>query len=152
MCPHNLVEICQMLIQKRSAHTDLKFNHMCMIMTKKGVPLSYGFNDYDIKTDTSIHAEAMALKKLLQKKSILGINKKIVGYLIVVRTNGNNSKPCNKCLEEIEKYSHIISLKNIYYTHEDEDSGIRKSSFKELQEEPQHICSYERYLQKIKVK
>jgi len=119
-------------------------------MSKKGVPLSYGFNDYDVKTETSIHAEAMALEKLIQKKNSLGIKKKLVCYLIVVRTNGNNSKPCNKCLEAFAKYSHIISIKNIYYSHEDEHSGIRESSFKELQKAPQHICSHERFIQKSK--
>jgi cytidine deaminase len=150
MNQHNLAEITKMLIQKRSSHTELKFNHMCMIMTKKGVPLSYGFNDYDTKTETTIHAEVMALRKLLQKKSILGINRKINGYLIVVRTNGNNSKPCNKCIEALEQYSHIITFKNIYYTHEDEHSGIRKSTFKELQQQPKHVCSHERFIQRMK--
>lgn len=148
MNPNKVTEISYELIKKRKCHTDLKFNHMCVITTKKGVPLSYGHNDYDYKTETTEHAEEMAIRKLIEKINSSNNNKKNVCNLIVVRTNGHNSKPCSKCIELIKKYSHIITIKNIYYTHEDECCGMRKIKFKDLIEEPKHISSYQRFMDK----
>ena len=142
--------ICNMipsLIEQRKKYEELKYNHMCMITTKKGVPLSYGYNAYDNKMNISEHAETMALRKLIERYNFLGIGKKVTCYMVVVRTNGGNSKPCSKCIETFLKYHHIITLKYIYYTHEDD--GIIKTNFKDLINSPKHVSSYNRNINKI---
>jgi cytidine deaminase len=145
----------EQLIEMRKKQTlpgsELKFNHMCVIITKKGTPLSYGYNDYNFATQTSEHAEEMAIRKLLEKKNMLNIElskKKL--YLLVVRTNGYNSKPCSRCVALINKYAGLINLKDIFYSHEEEDDGIRKERFRDLLHGEQHMCSYSRFMHKGK--
>ena len=145
----------EQLIEMRKKQTapggELKFNHMCVIITKKGTPLSYGYNDYNFTTQTSEHAEEMAIRKLLEKKNKLNIElskKKL--YLLVVRTNGYNSKPCSRCVAMLNKYSGLINLKQIYYSHEEEDDGMRKEKFRDLLHGEQHLCSYSRFMYKGK--
>ena len=146
---NKLIYYIEYLIIKRQKQTatgkDLKFNHMCMIITKKGVPLSYGYNVYDMKNQISEHAEEMALRILLENKDRIYVKRKPL-YLIVVRTNGYNSKPCSKCLELIEKYSHLINIKHICYSHEEEIDGIKKDRVKDLILGEKHISSYDRYM------
>ena len=140
---HKLTKLSLELLEKRKHLGNLKYNHMCVIITKKGIPLSYGYNDYDYKNNITEHAEEMAIRKYINKINLLKTYKKKIGYLFVIRTNGNNSKPCSNCINIIDKYSYIITIKNIYYTHEEEESGIRKTTIKQLIDGPQHISQYQ---------
>jgi cytidine deaminase len=149
-----LIYFIQHLIIKRQKQTatgkDLKFNHMCVIVTKKGLPLSYGHNVYDTKNQITEHAEEMALRILIENKSRLYVKRKPL-YLIVARTNGCNSKPCSRCLELIEKNSHIINIKEVCYTHEEEVDGIKKDKLKNLMLGERFISSYNRVEAKKKL-
>ena len=146
-----LIYFIQQLILKRQKQTangkDLKFNHMCVIVTKKGEPLSYGHNVYDSKNQMTEHAEEMALRILLENKSRVYVKRKPL-YLIVARTNGCNSKPCSRCLDLIEKNSHIINIKQVCYSHED---GIKRDKIKNLMEGEKFISSYNRLEAKQKI-
>ena len=79
-------------------------------------------------------------------------NKRKPLYLIVARTNGCNSKPCARCLELIEKNLHIINIRQIYYTHEDEQDGIKMDKLKTLITGEKFVSSYSRFLTKQKNK
>jgi cytidine deaminase len=146
-----LMYFIENLILKREAQTangkDLKFKHMCVIVTKKGEPLSYGYNVYDLKNQITEHAEEMALRILIENKERLYSKKKPL-YLIVARTNGCNSKPCARCLELIEKNLHIINIRHICYTHENEEDGIKMDKLKTLIMGEKFVSSYSRFLTK----
>lgn len=150
-----LIYFIEHLIVKRESQTatgkDTKFKHMCAIVTKKGEPLSYGYNVYDTKNEITEHAEEMALRILIENKQRL-YNKRKPLYLIVARTNGGNSKPCARCLELIEKNLNIINIKQIYYTHEDEQDGIKMDKLKTLIMGEKFVSSYTRFLMKQKNK
>ena len=150
-----LIYFIEHLILKREAQTangkDTKFKHMCVIVTKKGEPLSYGYNVYDTKNEITEHAEEMALRILIENKERV-YNKRKPLYLIVARTNGCNSKPCARCLELIEKNLHIINIRQIYYTHEDEEDGIKMDKLKTLITGEKFVSSYSRFLTKQKNK
>lgn len=142
-----LVFFIQHLILKRQKQTangkDLKFSHMCVIVTKKGVPLSYGHNVYDIKHQITEHAEEMALRILIENRERVYSKKKPL-YLIVARTNGCNSKPCSRCLALIEKNSHLINIKQVCYSHEEEIDGLKTDKLKNLLTGEKFISSYTR--------
>jgi len=146
-----LLYFIQYLIEKRKKQTangkDLKFNHMCVIVTKRGEPLSYGYNIYDVKNQITEHAEEMALRILLENKERLYSKRKPL-YLIVTRTNGCNSKPCSKCLEMIEKHLHTIDIRQVCYSHEEELDGIKTDKIKNLIGGEKHISSYTRFMNK----
>ena len=142
-----LVYFIQHLISRRIKQTvngkDLKFSHMCVIVTKKGVPLSYGHNVYDIKHQITEHAEEMALRILIENRERVYSKKKPL-YLIVARTNGCNSKPCSRCLALIEKHTHLINIRHVCYTHEEEVDGLKTDKLKNLMTGEKFISSYTR--------
>lgn len=148
-----LVYFIEYLISKRKTQSvtgkDLKFNHMCVIVTKKGVPLSYGYNVYDKKNQITEHAEEMALRILIENRERVYSKKKPL-YLIVARTNGCNSKPCSRCLALIEKNSHLINITHVCYSHEEEADGLKKDKLKNLITGEKFISSYTRFLNKQK--
>ena len=142
------IQILKIKRQKQTATgKDLKFNHMCVIVTKTGEPLSYGYNVYDLKNQITEHAEEMALRILIENKERLYSKKKPL-YLIVARTNGCNSKPCARCLELIEKHLHILNIRQICYTHENEEDGIKMDKLKTLIMGEKFVSSYSRFLTK----
>jgi len=156
MVKHNiLIYFIEHLILKRQTQTangkDTKFKHMCVIVTKKGEPLSYGYNVYDTKNQITEHAEEMALRLVIENRQRI-YNKRKPLYLIVARTNGCNSKPCARCLELIEKNLHLINIRQIYYTHENEQDGIKMDKLKTLIMGEKFVSSYSRFLTKQKNK
>jgi cytidine deaminase len=130
-------------IQASNYQTTMNSNHMCAILDQSGIPISYGTNVFNIKTPTTEHAEAQALRKLLER---LGrTTKKLKIDILVVRTNGHNSKPCDRCIKRMEELKSRFVIKNIYYTHEDESDGIRCVKFCNLINDPnRHYSSYDR--------
>ena len=134
-------------IQASNYKTTINSNHMCAILDQSGIPISYGTNVFNIKTPTTEHAEAQALRKLIERQG--RINKKIKIDILVVRTNGQNSKPCDRCIKRMEELKARFAIKNIYYTHEDEDDGIRCVKLCDLINDPErHYSSYDRNIRR----
>jgi cytidine deaminase len=134
-------------IQSSNYQTTMNSNHMCAILDQSGFPISYGTNVFNIKTPTTEHAEAQALRKLLER--IGRTTKKIKINILVVRTNGNNSKPCDRCIKRMEELKARFNIKNIYYTHQDEADGIRCVKFCNLINDPErHYSSYDRNIRR----
>ena len=137
------------LIDKREKQTASntkcdKYKHMCVIIDHNGEILIEGYNIFKTNSCETVHAEAMALQRLYFK---FGKPKRRFNVdILVVRTNGGNSKPCINCLKTMQRYSNIINIKNIYYSHEDELSGIRKEKFTALlKSDDKHVSSYYRH-------
>lgn len=143
------------MITKRKAHYNgsgfkslTNSNHMCAIL-KDGTPISYGTNVYNINDTSTEHAEAQALRKFYERVGKrLNANKMTID-IFVVRTNGGNSKPCIRCIDTMKYYAQFFSIRYIYYTHPNEENGIRRVKFSHLSSEEPHICSFDRNLKKI---
>ena len=144
------------LIKKRREQTQasgyqstMNANHMCAVLDQSGVPISFGTNVFNIKTPTTEHAEAQALRKLMER---LGrTTKKLKIDILVVRTNGHNSKPCDRCIRRMEELQARFTIRHIYFTHEDESDGIRCVKFCKLAQDPdRHYSSYDRNIRRPK--
>lgn len=145
----NIYKIRDELIKKRleqikasGYQTSMNSNHMCAILDHSGVPISFGTNVFNVKTPTTEHAEAQAFRKLLEKMG--KTQKKLKIDILVVRTNGHNSKPCDRCIRRMEELKARFQIRNIYYTHEQEPDGIRCVKFCKLAQEERHFSSYDR--------
>lgn len=150
MINNNILDIKEILIEKRKAQISASgftsltnSNHMCAIL-KDGVPISYGTNVYTVNDTSTEHAEAQALRKLTERLGRRNLGKKITIDIIVVRTNGGNSKPCERCINNMMSYSIRYNIRNIYYTLPEEEFGIRCVKFSKLINEKPHICSFDR--------
>jgi cytidine deaminase len=120
--PQFIIDLANNMIIKREQqmsspfHQKLKSNHMCAILDKNGKILSFGSNCYNLKIDTTEHAEAQALRKLIER--IGRNNKKITIDILVIRTTGGNSKPCDECITRMYELSQRFKIRNIFYTNE----------------------------------
>ena len=148
----NIFKMCDKLIHKRKQqcvkangyNSTFNSEHMCAILDSDGNPLIYGTNVYNIGKLSTEHAEAQAIRKLYDKYSYQNQKRKIKVDIIVVRTNGSNSKPCERCIHEM-KCSTRLHIRNVYYTHQDAEFGIRCVKFDRLVEDPdRHYSSYDR--------
>ena len=144
------------LIKKREAcynasgFTSLnKSNHTCAIL-KDGMPISYGVNVYNINGMSTEHAEEQALRKLIEKNGKKKSLKKPTIDFLIIRTNGGNSKPCNRCINNMIKYTDRFNIRYIYYSDPDEIDGFRCVKFSKLITEERHICSYDRNFRRNK--
>jgi cytidine deaminase len=122
--------------------------HSCVIFDTNGTPRAYGYNDFNIRSPTTEHAEAMAMRKLCINMKVKGIRAGIVVNILVVRTNGGNSKPCENCIRRMQSYSNYFTIRKIYYTNTsdtDTDIYIEKISFNSLCNDPhKHESSFYR--------
>jgi cytidine deaminase len=146
--------LVQTLIDKRKAHYNASgytsltnSNHMCAIL-KDGQPISYGTNVYAVNDINTEHAEAQALRKLYERIGKCINAKRIQIDILIIRTNGGNSKPCARCINTMMKYTRIFSIQYIYYTLPDEPDGIRRVKFSKLINEDRHECSFDRNLRR----
>jgi cytidine deaminase len=122
------------------------FEHICVIMNTNGAPLAYGYNTYKTDDTTTEHAEAMAFRKLNCVRKKLGIRGRLAVNVLVVRTNGGNSKPCAKCIEHMQSYADKYTIRKVYYTNNAEIEGIQKENFSSLVNDPdKHISSFYRF-------
>ena len=96
-----------------------KSNHMCAVLDKNGNPLIFGSNHYNSNSEISIHAEIDALNKLINRLGRL--RKKIIIDLVIIRTNGGNSFPCEKCMNRINQLNNKFCFRNIYFTNNNYD-------------------------------
>ena len=151
--------LTDMLIDKRNAHIPQDMTpafrgmrsrmHSCVIFDTNGTPLAYGYNDFNVRSPTTEHAEAMAMRKLCATMKVKGIRSGIVVNLLVVRTNGGNSKPCENCIRRMQSYSQFFTIRKIYYSNTDHDTDtdiyIEKKSFNSLCNDPnKHESSFYR--------
>ena len=150
--------IADTMISKRKAHYEASgytsltnSNHMCTIL-KDGVPIIFGSNVYSINYMSTEHAEAQALRKLYEKIGKEINAKKVTIDIMIIRTNGGNSKPCVRCINTMQKYTKYFSIRYVYYTFPGEPDGIRCVKFSQLINEEQHVCSYDRNLRRRQVK
>lgn len=157
---NQLTNLANTMIEKRKAQycasgftSITNSNHMCAIL-KDNSPISYGSNVYDVDNSSTEHAEAQALRKLYER---IGRRrrynaKKITIDIFVVRTSGGNSKPCERCIDTMKDYSKIFSIRYVYYTHPNEQDGIRCVKFSQLCSEEPHICAFDRNFKKVSKK
>ena len=97
-------------------HQKLKSNHMCAILDKNGRILSLGSNCYNLQIDVTEHAEVQAFRKLIEK--IGRNNRKITIDVLVIRTTGGNSKPCDECIKRMYELSIRFKIRNVFYTND----------------------------------
>jgi tRNA(Arg) A34 adenosine deaminase TadA len=158
---NHIMNLRDTLSDKRSAYVSedtpkcyrvfQNFEHICVIMTTSGAPLAYGYNTYKTDDYTTEHAEAMAFRKLNCVRKKLGIRGRLNVNILVVRTNGGNSKPCSKCIECMQSYSDKYNVRKVYYSNNKEACGIQKENFSSLVNDPnKHISSFYRFRQQIK--
>ena len=146
----NLQNVSQQLMVRRKAHTaSTRYRslgeHACIIFNSKGAPIASGYNTFKVKTPTTEHAEAMAFRKLTQTMKAKGIRKNISVNVLVVRTNGGNSKPCTNCVQRMVNYSNYITIRKVFYTTEP-TQPIHQETFSSLVSDPnQHTSSYYRF-------
>ncbi len=146
----NIQNISQNLMSQRKAHTaSSNFKslgeHACVILNSRGAPLSVGYNTFKIKTPTTEHAEAMAFRKLVQSMRSKGIRKGLSVNVLVVRTNGGNSKPCSNCVDRMAKYRNIFIINKVLYTV-DPTQPIQQESLSSLISDPnKHMSSFYRF-------
>jgi len=105
-------------------HDLTKSNHMCAILDINGNPLIFGSNYYNIKNNTTTHAEIDAFTKLISKMG--RVRRKITIDLVIIRTNGGNSLPCVECQKRLFDLSIRFHIRNIYYTFNDFDIHMIK--------------------------
>ncbi len=146
------------IISKRSAHTPPEMSrtlkslrarmHTCVIFDTNGTPLAYGYNDFNVRSSTTEHAEAMAMRKLLAAIKAKKPRAHLIVNLLVVRTNGGNSKPCENCIRRMCNYSQYFTIKKIYYSNSAADSDdifIEKTNLNTLMDDPdKHESSFYR--------
>ncbi len=124
------------------------FEHFCVIMNLSGAPLAYGYNTYSNGDLTTEHAEAMAFRKLNCVRKQKGIRGRLSVNILVVRTNGGNSKPCSNCIQRMIEYSSLYTIRKVYYTNKNEPEGFQKESFSSLMnDENKHVSAYYRFQQ-----
>jgi cytidine deaminase len=99
---------------------------MCAILDIFGNPLMFGYNYYNTKNNMTTHAEVDAFTKLVNKMGRM--RRRITIDLVIIRTNGGNSKPCDECQKRIFEMSFRFNIRNIYYTNNDYDIDVSKFS------------------------
>lgn len=117
-------------------------SHACAILDKKnGHILGISHNKHYSQNKThygTIHAEDAMIKKFGSDKRFQ--NKKL--YLLVIRTNGGNSKPCSDCISKLNNCN--LKFSKIFYTNV--VNGIKGVSFdniNQLVNDPDiHTTSY----------
>ena len=148
----NFVRIVDTMKAKRTAHyeasnfkSQTNSDHMCVIL-QNNVPVYFASNVYVLNNPSTDHAEQNALvgfhSTRLRRHEISGKRQKI--DILVVRANGGNSRPCERCIKMMDRYTQFYIINNIYYTHPDEPDGIRTVKFSRLLSEGSYSCSYDR--------
>ena len=147
---NNIQNLSNQLMAQRKAHTaSSNFKslgeHACVILNSKGAPISSGYNSFKVKTPTTEHAEAMAFRKLTQTMKAKGMRKGMSVNVLVVRTNGGNSKPCTNCIKRMTEYTNIFTIRKVFYTTEP-SQPLHQETFSSLVSDPnQHMSSYYRF-------
>ena len=110
MTQQNIIDFC-------------KSNHMCAILDKNGNVLVLGYNYY-VSSGRTIHAEVDAFNRLYTKFGRM--SRKIIINLVVIRTTGGNSKPCDNCQTYIKRMKMNYNIRNIYFSNNNFDIDMIK--------------------------
>ena len=121
MNPHlNLPDLVKFLKRKRKQCNPKKMNtqyqsHSSAVLNaSNGNIISIGHNTHYAMNSNKFgmeHAEINALRKIKMHKKIRNTNLDIV----VIRTNGGNSKPCSDCINKFVKSG--LKIRKIYYSN-----------------------------------
>lgn len=120
---------------KRSAYTVKQNNsiepykHAALVISRKGdgAIIGYGTNNY--KRYGSEHAEECAFKratrylKINKSRNLNNYKSRMKVDLIVIRTTGNNSKPCYNCITDHIVNNKYFNIKKIMYSDNDVNGG-----------------------------
>jgi deoxycytidylate deaminase len=101
--------------------------HMSAVISPSGSILGIGYNHYPNNGWNSVHAEIHSvtntISNIIRKegrsrivKSPLSVN------VIVVRSNGSNSRPCHNCIHQLAENPYI-NVQKVYYSMIN-DSGV----------------------------
>ena len=96
--------------------------------SKKAIPIAFGYNSYKLDGNGTTHSEVDALIKFSNKKKTGKYSRNGKISILVVRTNGGNSRPCFHCIEAMSS-GLLGDVKNVYYTTE---NGIKKETMSSL--------------------
>ena len=96
--------------------------------SKKAIPIAFGYNSYKLDGNGTTHSEVDALIKFSNKKKTGKYSRNGKISIMVVRTNGGNSRPCFHCIEAMSS-GLLGDVKNVYYTTE---NGIKKETMSSL--------------------
>lgn len=144
----NLNYCIEYLTQKRKQMNCIKNvsnqyqSHACAIIDKKsGQILGTSYNRHYSQNKThygTIHAEDGLIRKY--ENDSMFKNKKL--YLIVVRINGRNSKPCSDCIFKLSNSN--LKFNKIFYTNVvDGIKGLSFDNMNQLINDPDmHMTSY----------
>ena len=96
--------------------------------SKKAIPIAFGYNSYKLDGNGTTHSEVDALIKFSNKQKTGKYSRNGKISILVVRTNGGNSRPCFHCIEAMSS-GLLGDVKNVYYTTE---NGIKKETMSSL--------------------
>jgi cytidine deaminase len=105
------------------------FRHMAAVIGKSGEIISIGYNNVRPNRFSTIHAERDAIDKAIStyyrkygKSSMQKQTPKV--DLVVMRDNGNNSRPCYNCITEVINGNQYFNINRIFYSHDQAIGGL----------------------------
>ncbi len=94
--------------------------HMSAVISPSGSILGMGYNHYPNNGWTSVHAEIHSvtntINNIIRKEGRDRLTKSPMSVnIIVVRTNGSNSRPCHNCIHKLAD-NPFINVQKVYYS------------------------------------
>lgn len=113
------------------------FRHIAAVIGKSGEIISIGYNNVRPNRFSTIHAERDALDKAIGTfyrkygRSCLQKGTPKVD-LVVMRDNGNNSRPCYNCITDVINGNKYFNINRIFYSNNLVDGGLVETTPHEL--------------------
>jgi hypothetical protein len=113
------------------------FRHMAAVVSKSGEIISIGYNNVRPNRFSTIHAERDALDKAVgtfyRKYGKSSMQKQTPTVdLVVMRDNGNNSRPCYNCITDVINGNQYFNINRIFYSHDQAIGGLVETTPAEL--------------------
>lgn len=113
------------------------FRHMSAVVSQSGEIISIGYNNVRPNRFSTIHAERDALDKAVgvfyRKYGRSSLQKATPTVdLVVMRDNGNNSRPCYNCITDVINGNKYFNINRIFYSNNLVDGGIVETTPREL--------------------
>jgi cytidine deaminase len=113
------------------------FRHIAAVIGKSGEIISIGYNNVRPNRFSTIHAERDALDKAIgtfyRKYGRSSLQKETPKVdLVVMRDNGNNSRPCYNCITEVLNGNQYFNINRIFYSHDQAIGGLVETTPREL--------------------
>ena len=124
------------------------FRHMAAVIGKSGEIISIGYNNVRPNRFSTIHAERDALDKAIgtfyRKYGRSSLQKGAPKVdLVVMRDNGNNSRPCYNCITDVINGNQYFNINRIFYSHDQAIGGLVETTPRELyQDRYQHVSRF----------